>query len=165
MVALKESQEWRSITAMRRLPVSGGSAGHVIATTDSWLPEAVGLEGVFAPVNRKIQVSLGPVSRAEGCVRRHLAWRAASQAQLFPVMEGSVTAISDGRSECVLEVHAHYQPPFGRVGQLVDRALLHLVASASIERFADEVAAQVESSVRQLDAEPVEGERRPEDQD
>lgn len=140
MAALRRDPEWRSITTERRLNVPLGDAARVIAGSDEWLPAAVGLEGAFAPVNRKVDISLGPVTRTDGCVRRHLAWRATAQARLFPVMEGCVTVIRAGVSESVLEVKAHYQPPLGRVGRLADRALLHLVASASIERFADEVA-------------------------
>jgi hypothetical protein len=146
MAALRLDQEWRTITTERRLAIPAAEAARLIADSDDWLPPAVGLEGAFAPVNRRVDISLGPVSRTGGCLRRHLAWRAAAQARLFPVMEGSVTVIRAGASESLLEVRAHYQPPLGRVGRLADRALLHLVASASIERFADEVAERLASA-------------------
>lgn len=152
MAALRLAEEWRSIITERRLAMPVAAAANLIAGGEGWLPEAVGLEGAFAPLNRKVSITLGPVSRADGCVRRHLAWRAASQARLFPVMEGCVTVIRAGTLECVLQVKAHYQPPLGRIGQLVDSALLHLVAASSIERFADDVAARLESSAGQLDA-------------
>jgi len=152
MAALRLAEEWRSIVTERRLVQPLSKIGRVIAFSDAWVPEAVGLEGAFTPVNKRVDVSLGPVSQTDGCVRRHLAWRAASQARLFPLMEGSVTAIRASAFDCIIEVKAHYQPPLGRVGQLADRALLHLVASASIERFADEIAVRLDRSARELDA-------------
>lgn len=157
MAALRLDQEWRSITTERRLAVSLADAARLIAASDEWLPPAVGLEGLFAPFNRKVDISLGPVTRTAGCVRRHLAWRATAQARLFPVMEGCVTVIRAGTSDCVLEVKAHYQPPLGRVGRLADRALLHLLASASIERFADEVAERLLASASGHTTHPSDG--------
>lgn len=151
MAALRLDQEWRSITTERRLAIPVADAARLIVASDQWLPPAVGLEGAFAPVNRKVDISLGPVSRTDGCVRRHLAWHATAQARLFPVMEGCVTVIRAGASDSVLEVKAHYQPPLGRVGRLADRALLHLAASASIERFADEVAERLVASGQRAD--------------
>ena len=157
MAALRLDQEWRSITTERRLAVSLADAARLIAASDEWLPPAVGLEGAFAPVNRKVDISLGPVTRTSGCVRRHLAWRATAQARLFPVMEGCITLFGAGTSYCVLEVKAHDQPPLGRVGRLADRALLHLVASASIERFADEVAERLLGSASGHTTHPSDG--------
>ena len=152
MAAMHLGEDWRSIVTERRLAQPFSEIAAIIAASESWLPDAIGLEGVFTPVNKRVDVSLGPLTRTDGCVRRHLAWRAASQARLFPLMEGCITAIRDGASDCVIEVKAHYQPPLGRVGQLADRALLHVVASASIERFADEVALRLETSARELNA-------------
>jgi hypothetical protein len=149
MAALKLEPEWRSIRTERRLAIPLADAALVLAGSDDWLPAAVGLDAVFGSVNRQVDISLGPVSRSEGCVRRHLAWRAAAHARLFPVMEGSITAIRSGPGECVLEVVAHYQPPLGRVGQLADRALLRLAAAASIERFSDDVSERLLRSAGQ----------------
>lgn len=159
MAAAHQLTSWNSVTAVVPLDLSLAEADHLLAEApEAWLPEAaaayeaerdtmvssIGLPGLLAPVRRRVVVDLGPITRVRDCVRRQLAWRAASQARLFPTMEGSLTITRSSAFRSVLEVRAHYQPPLGSAGRLADRALLHLVAAASIRRFAAEVAQRME---------------------
>lgn len=55
---------------------------------------------------------------------------------LLPVVDlgVAVTAIDD--VSCLLTVAGSYQPPFGRLGSLADRAVLHRFADATANEFA-----------------------------
>lgn len=75
------------------------------------------------PVRKAAFVDLGPARRVGDIVRLEIAWRSSSFAPLFPVFAGRLEI---GSRELVL--HGRYAPPFGRVGLLIDQALLQLVA-------------------------------------
>lgn len=159
MVAATHTEPWNLVLAAvpLNIPIEGADA-LLVGKPDRWLPAATGayqaerdtmlasvsLPGVFGTVSKKVVVKLGPVVRAKNTVRIALAWQASSQARLFPVMEGNLTASACGADRSILEVRAHYRPPLGAAGRLADRALLHLVAAASIRRFAAEVAERLE---------------------
>lgn len=159
MVAAQQLEPWNLVSAAVPLNIPLEAADRLVAgSPDAWLADAadayqaerdtmlvsVGLPGLLAPVRKRVHVKVGPISRADHCVRRQLAWEAASQARLFPVMEGNLTVTRTGPRYSILEVRAHYQPPLGPAGRLADRALLHLVAAASIRRFASELATRLE---------------------
>jgi hypothetical protein len=67
-----------------------------------------------------------------------IAWRSASLAPLFPVFAGR---LSISANDIVLD--GRYAPPFGKLGLLLEQALLHLVArrtaSALVARLAKEL--------------------------
>lgn len=149
-----QADTWRSVTATLPLEVSLAAAGEVLAgPSDRWLPLAVeayalerdstlmsiGLGGMLSAVQRQVRVTVGQPTRSRYSVRRPLTWAASAQARLYPAMEGSVTVTRYGEPWSVLEVRANYLPPLGAVGRLADRALLHLVAAASIRRFTEAV--------------------------
>ena len=70
-----------------------------------------------------------------------IAWRSATLAPLFPVFAGRLEIYPDG-----VVLDGRYTPPFGRLGLLIDRGLLHLVArrtaSALLARFVVRFAAR-----------------------
>jgi hypothetical protein len=99
------------------------------------------LDGSSAgPVRKAAFIDLGPARQVGDLVLVEIAWRSASFAPLFPVFAGQ---LSISVSDIVLE--GRYAPPSGKLGLLLDQALLHLVAgrtaSALIARLAKEFGA------------------------
>ena len=164
------SDQWRSVrTAELLTGVSLPAADHMlVARPDAWLVDAtaafenerdsalasVGLSGPLSSVRRQVKIVLGPVTRGDHSIRRHIAWNSVHQERLFPSLVGTIAVTRVPGNDLYLEVDARYRPPLGRVGQLADRALMHLVASASIKQFAREVAERMISAADGIDVPP-----------
>jgi hypothetical protein len=62
---------------------------------------------------------------------------------MFPVLDANVEmAAADGQT--TLEIVGSYRPPFGKVGEAVDRLILHSVAQSTIRSFLGQLAAVAE---------------------
>lgn len=84
-------------------------------------------------------VDLGPIRRLpDGSAALEISWRSATFAPLFPVFSGRLLVRTDG-----LFLEGAYAPPFGELGRLVDRAVLHQVAVRTARWFVSQVAAQL----------------------
>lgn len=88
------------------------------------------------PIRKAALIDLGRPNRVDGSVVVDIAWRSASIAPLFPVFAGQLQ-ISATR----LTLDGRYAPPFGMLGLLIDRALLHLVARRTGQALLGRVAA------------------------
>lgn len=64
--------------------------------------------------------------------------------RLFPAMEGTLDAAWLGMGRTHLALCLQYQPPFGILGQGMDRALLHRVAEAVARQFLERAVAGLE---------------------
>ena len=60
---------------------------------------------------------------------------------LFPVLDADVQLIRAGPRTTWLTIAGAYRPPLGSLGEALDRAILHRVASATIRGFLGRVAA------------------------
>jgi hypothetical protein len=87
----------------------------------------------------------GHVSK-EG-LRVELAWRAETNAALFPSMRASLLVYALSPSETQLDLHGSYEPPGGILGGAADRAFGHRIAQATVHRFLDDVATQLGSEL------------------
>ena len=65
---------------------------------------------------------------------------------LFPVLDADLRLAPDGDGS-VLTLAGAYRPPLGPLGQALDRALLHRVATATVRSFLVRVAAQLTGHV------------------
>jgi hypothetical protein len=66
-----------------------------------------------------------------------MTWHATGVETLFPSLEADLEVAALGASRTQLSVSARYRPPLGPVGRVIDRALLHRVAEATIKDFLD----------------------------
>jgi hypothetical protein len=80
---------------------------------------------------------ISPVTRIS------LGWEAATLPALFPVMSAEVSIWPLTSTETQLEIEGDYRPPLGAVGNLLDAALGHRVADASVHRFLDDIVEQL----------------------
>jgi hypothetical protein len=89
-------------------------------------------------VRKAAFIDLGPARHVSDGVLVEIAWRSASFAPLFPVFAGR---LSISANDIVLD--GRYAPPLGKLGLLLEQALLHLVArrtaSALVARLANEL--------------------------
>jgi hypothetical protein len=68
-------------------------------------------------------------------------WEDGSAGGLFPSMDADLEVAPIGPSRTQLAISARYRPPLGALGRVIDRAVLHRVAEATLKDFVDGVAA------------------------
>lgn len=64
---------------------------------------------------------------------------------LFPALDANITVVPAGEQTATLRLAGSYRPPLGALGTVLDRAILHRVATATIRAFLDRVAAAIDS--------------------
>jgi len=115
-------------------PPSGHPESRRIAT-DLDLPVLDG--SGKGPIRKSALIDLGPAQSVDGSIVVDIAWRSASLAPLFPVFAGHLQISGDR-----LALDGRYAPPFGKLGLLIDGALLHLVARRTAQAFLARLAAR-----------------------
>lgn len=116
-----------------------GLAGSAHARGQRLLAE-VGFGKAGRRVAKRVEIELGrPLHYATKTVVP-LTWRATGPESLFPSLDADLEVAALGPDRSQLAVSARYRPPMGAVGRIVDRALLHRVAEATLKDFVDRVA-------------------------
>ncbi len=118
---------------------------------------SVGLRLAGVPLYKEVRLTLGPpgVQIRQGRTILPVSWTATGGSALFPRMEGSLdidVAPPDGTR---LTLNASYDPPLGKLGDLLDRAALRRLADATIRDFLERVAVRLESELSQPGAHPA----------
>jgi hypothetical protein len=72
--------------------------------------------------------------------RLQVDWKAASAPGLFPLMKAELAIYPLTATETQLDFSGRYEPPLGWLGTVVDTAIGHRIAEASVHRFVAEVA-------------------------
>jgi hypothetical protein len=70
-----------------------------------------------------------------------LEWEAANMPRLFPFMKAQLAVYPLTSSETQLDLTGHYEPPLGIVGSVLDAAVGHRIAEATVQQFIKDVAA------------------------
>jgi len=125
----------------------------LLASPSAWLPDLAAEahahgEGLLADVgfgarvrvSRRVIVEVGVPLRRHSTTLLPIRWRPAAASGLIPELEGDLEVASLTPSSSQLSINARYAPPIGRVGAVIDRALLHRVAEATLKDFLDRVA-------------------------
>jgi hypothetical protein len=100
----------------------------------------------------RAEVRFGEPLRLRAKTILPMRWKPSSAWPLFPELESDLEVAALGPSRTQLSVNARYTPPLGKVGSVIDRALLHRVAEATVKDFVDRVRAALE---RDTDAVPA----------
>ena len=76
----------------------------------------------------------------EPATRLELEWVATSNPGWFPKMTATLAIFPLSSHETELEIEGTYEPPIGKLGAAIDRALMRGIAEESVRRFVQEVA-------------------------
>lgn len=138
----REQRAWVAVATAEPLAVRAAAAERMLRELpEGWTLDLAG-PAALTSMHRRVRVLVGPVVHDDSRLVRYLAWESAAQPGLFPRFEGSIS-VRAARPGALLEVRARYLPPLGAVGQLADRAVLHVVAAAAVRGFAHEVAERI----------------------
>jgi hypothetical protein len=88
---------------------------------------------------KTVRVEVGPTVHLNGAAAVPLTWEATGASGLFPRMEGELILAPLGPGNTQISFRGTYKPPLGAVGEVLDRALLHRVAEATVKNFVDRV--------------------------
>src|SRR5262249_56931481 len=107
--------------------------------------------GAAVRVGGKVVVTVGEPARMAFKTLQPISWRPAHTEALLPAMDAEIEMAPMGPTHTQLAMTARYTPPFGLVGRVADRALLHRVAEATVKDFLDRVAARLEERLLTAD--------------
>ena len=97
-----------------------------------------------AGMSRLVKVQVRHLVTHEDSAVWALRWEATgSKGALFPVLDADITLTRAGEQATVLAVSGAYRPPLGSLGAGLDRAIMHLVAEATIRAFTRQIGAAI----------------------
>ena|ERR1700694_90486 len=108
-----------------------------------------------AGLTKKVQITFGQPSRRPTKTSIPVSWHATGPSSLFPQLEGILEISNFGPRETLLVLMAEYQPPLGGLGEILDDALLHRVAWATVSAFRDGVAKSLAQLAHSQPSPPV----------
>jgi len=94
-------------------------------------------------IARTVRIEFGAPVHAERKVVFPFRWSASGPGGLFPALDADLEVAPLGDST-QLSISARYVPPLGKLGRLIDRAVLSRVAEATVKDFLDRVAFAIE---------------------
>lgn len=131
--------------------------GSLLEDPDAWVPgllraaedrgerllAEVGFAVEARRVDKEVEIVLGPVYRIPSKTLLPMTWRATGADWMFPQLDADIEVAALGPRRTQLSISARYRPPMGAVGRVLDRAMLHRVAEATIKDFLDGVADRI----------------------
>jgi hypothetical protein len=105
----------------------------------------VGFGPAQARVSKQVEVQFGTPLRFPSKTVLPMSWRPAGLDSLLPALEADIELGELGPERTQLSISARYTPPLGSLGRVLDRALLHRVAEATVKDFLDGAAASLEA--------------------
>ncbi len=91
------------------------------------------------PIRKTALLDVGIPDVAEGPLVVQVGWQSESLSPLFPVFAGQLRITAT-----MLVLDGFYAPPLGRLGLLIDRSILHVVARRTAEAFLARLATHIE---------------------
>jgi hypothetical protein len=139
---LDEPQAWVPGLASDAAQARGSMLQH--AGLEGSGDDAAARRGEDAPAPApRVNVELGDFVRFPSKTVIPIRWSAATGGALFPTFEGDLEIAPLGEGATQLSISVRYAPPLGKVGAVVDRALLHRVSEGMVKDFLDNVAARL----------------------
>jgi hypothetical protein len=116
--------------------------GHLLA--------AVGFELDSRRVDKQVEVEFGTPYAIPSKTLLPMTWRATGPDVLFPQLDADLEVAALGIDRTHLSISARYRPPLGVAGRVLDRALLHRVAEATIKDFLDRIGERIGAGERPI---------------
>jgi hypothetical protein len=118
----------------------------------------VGPPGVWPDLSKLVTIHVGDLALTDDSARLPLRWEAAGPGSgLFPALDADITVTLDGADATVLTLTGVYRPPLGKLGALLDRAVLNRVASATIRDFLGRLGLAIQGVSAAADPPGVDG--------
>ena len=103
----------------------------------------VGLRVAGVTIRKRVAVQLGEPEDRGQWTNVPVSWKATFPERLFPVLTGRLELVPVGSEETRLTVSGMYEPPLGRLGALIDDAIMHGVADATVRELTESIAEQL----------------------
>ena len=93
-------------------------------------------------VYRHVQLHVGtaPELLHEDRIMLPVKWETTGGPPIFPKMEGTLHVEPAGPQETRITLNATYDPPLGRLGAVIDRGLMHRLATMTMADFVTRLA-------------------------
>ncbi len=105
----------------------------------------VGLRVAGVSVRKRVSVQLGEPETKGEWTNVPISWKATFPEQLFPVLVVRLELAPVEKTVTRLTVSGMYEPPLGRLGELIDDAIMHTVAEATVREVTESIAKQLGS--------------------
>ena len=105
----------------------------------------VGFDVDTRRIDKEVEIGVGEPNRLAHVTALPVSWRATGRERLFPQLDADLEIAALGAERTQLSISASYRPPMGPVGRMLDKALLHRVAEATVKDFVDGIAERVTS--------------------
>lgn len=102
--------------------------------------------GPDQPFAKEVVLNLGHPRISHAGLAIPITWRATGARNLFPRLTGEIEVTRTSVDRSQLRLRASYDPPFGWIGDVVDRLLLERVARLTVTDWLERVADDLESS-------------------
>ncbi len=107
----------------------------------------VGLRLAGISLHKRVTIELGEPEKKGDWTNVPITWKATFPEQLFPVLTGRLELTPVDKTSTRLTLSGMYEPPLGRLGALIDDALMHSVAEATVREVAESIARQLGSVI------------------
>jgi len=98
-------------------------------------------------LSKLVNVQIRDLVQRDSIATVALRWQATgATGGLFPALDADITLLPDGEQAILLGLAGVYRPPGGTVGVTLDRALLHVVATATVRAFLGRLAEAIGGS-------------------
>jgi hypothetical protein len=98
-------------------------------------------------IDKEVQIEIGQPFVFPTKTMLPISWTATGAERIFPQLEADIEIAALGPSRTQLSMSARYRPPLGAFGRVLDRALLHRVAEATIKDFLDRVGERLRARI------------------
>jgi hypothetical protein len=116
----------------------------------------VGPPGTWPDLSKLVMIQVGDMAVTDDSARLPLRWEATGTGSgLFPALDADIAVTPDGEDATTLILTGVYRPPLGKLGALLDHAILSHVATATIRDFVGRLAQAIEGSASQDDRGPM----------
>jgi hypothetical protein len=105
----------------------------------------VGPPGTWPDLSKLVMIHVGDMTVTDDSARLPLRWEATGPGSgLFPALDADVTIRPAEGHATILTLTGVYRPPLGRLGVLLDHAILSRVATATIRDFVGRLVQAIE---------------------
>jgi hypothetical protein len=142
--------------ARERLAQLAAAGALVSPSEDVYSRETAGLARVGAAgVAKLVRVQARELAWTDRSAGLAIRWEATGPGgRLFPVLDADIRLAPAGQHVTLLTMAGVYRPPLGALGEILDQAVLHRVAAATVRGFVAQVAARITGGSRPAHVSP-----------